>query len=63
MGATCCSVECTRDGGLNSDEVSIIPAPSLRGIKDQYRRFEYTLPFYTIEIDSFFQYMNLASMD
>ena len=41
----------------------IIAAPSLRGVKDQFRRFEYQLPFYQTEIDSFFQYVALASMD
>ena len=57
MGTCCCASE------LKSTEISIISSPSKRGIKDHYRLFEYGTPFYNIDIDSFFQYMALASMD
>ena len=63
MGATCCSVSCSGERGINSNEVTVISAPSLRGVKDKYRRFEYTLPFYQIDIEHFIQYMALSTVD
>ena len=43
--------------------MSDLPAPSLSGVKDKYRRFELSLPFARIKINHFMVLLNLAKAE
>ena len=60
MGAAC---YCAKESDFCINELYTVEAPSLFGVRDQYRLFELSLPFAQIDVDSFFQYMALATMD